>query len=109
MFSEPAIFDEIARDAVNLCLQSLISAAQTLKSKLPSESTLDVYLFLVRHLLILKEMTQNLDLENKSTDRPIDLSGVTGTFTPSRGAMRLTSSRNARIRAWADLLVSGVA
>ncbi|KAI0731611.1 Sec34-like family-domain-containing protein [Fomitopsis betulina] len=84
-FVKPAIFDEIAREAVNLCLQSLISAAQTLKSKLPSESTLDVYLFLVRHLLILKEMTQNLDLENKSTDRPIDLSGVTETLASVLG------------------------
>ena len=41
---------------------------------------LDSYLFLVRHLLILKEMTQNLDLENKNPERGIELPGMTGTF-----------------------------
>ena len=107
---EPAIFDDIAREAVTLCLQSLVSAAQTLRSKQPIGSVLDSYLFLVRHLLILKEMTQNLDLENKNPERGIDLSGMTGTLhlhLPQRCA--LTSGRNARVRARADDLVFALA
>ncbi|KAH9839058.1 Sec34-like family-domain-containing protein [Rhodofomes roseus] len=82
-FVKSAIFDDIAREAVNLCRQSLVSAAETLKSK--AQSTLDGQLFLVRHLLILKEMTQNLDLENKNPDRGIDLSGVTDTLASMLG------------------------
>ena len=35
-------------------------------------------LFLARHLLILKEMTQNLDLVHRNVDRGLDLSGVNG-------------------------------
>ncbi|KAH9932506.1 Sec34-like family-domain-containing protein [Fomitopsis serialis] len=84
-FVKAAIFDDIAREAVNLCRQSLVSAAETLKSKAPPQSTLDGQLFLVRHLLILKEMTQNLDLENKNPDRGIDLSGVTDTLASMLG------------------------
>lgn len=39
---------------------------------------LDAQLFLVRHLLILKEMTQNLDFAQSNTQPNIDLGGVTG-------------------------------
>jgi len=43
-------------------------------------------LFLVRHLLILKEVTQNLDLVNRDTvNRTIDLSGMTETLTSMLG------------------------
>ena len=41
----------------------------------------------VRHLLILKEMTQNLDLVGQDdTSRTIDLFAVTGTFYTFRGS-----------------------
>lgn len=44
---------------------------------------LDGGLFLVRHLLILKEMTQNLDFVNRdTTNRTVDLSAVTGLHLP---------------------------
>lgn len=33
---------------------------------------------MVRHLLLLKEMTQNLDFATKDSDRTLDLTGVTG-------------------------------
>ncbi|EMD33046.1 hypothetical protein CERSUDRAFT_160557 [Gelatoporia subvermispora B] len=76
-YVKPAIFDDIAQEAVALCLQSLVNAAETLKSTKPS-STTDGQLFLVRHLVILKELTQSLDLERKTADRGPGLSGVSG-------------------------------
>ncbi|KAI0644707.1 Sec34-domain-containing protein [Trametes meyenii] len=75
-FVKPAIFDELAQEAIKYCLQTLVSAAETLRSKKPPESVYDGHLFLLRHLLILKEMTQNLDLVHRNVDRGIDLSGV---------------------------------
>ena len=46
-----------------------------------TSKTLDGELFLVRHLLILKEMTQNLDLVGRDdASRTVDLSAVTGRF-----------------------------
>lgn len=84
-FVKPAIFDDLAREAVNLCRQSLVNAAETLKSKSPPGSTLDGQLFLVRHLLILKELTQNLDLAHTSPERGIDMSGVTETLASALG------------------------
>ncbi|OSD04130.1 Sec34-domain-containing protein [Trametes coccinea BRFM310] len=76
-FVKPAIFDELAQEAIKYCLQTLLSAAETVKTrKPPPESEYDGHLFLLRHLLILKEMTQNLDLVHRNVDRGIDLSGV---------------------------------
>ncbi|KAI0368378.1 Sec34-domain-containing protein [Pilatotrama ljubarskyi] len=75
-FVKPGIFDELAQEAIKYCLQTLVSAAETIKSKNPPSSVYDAHLFLLRHLLILKEMTQNLDLVHRNVDRGIDLSGV---------------------------------
>lgn len=80
--SQPAIFDDIAQEAVNLCRQSLVSAADTLKSKSPPTSILDGHLFLVRHILILKEITQNLDFASRDPERVVDFIGVTGRRFP---------------------------
>ncbi|KAI0633496.1 Sec34-domain-containing protein [Trametes polyzona] len=75
-FVKPAIFDELAQEAIKYCLQTLVSAAETLKSKNPPASVYDGHLFLLRHLLILKEMTQNLDLVHRDVDRGVVLPGV---------------------------------
>jgi hypothetical protein len=93
---QPAIFEDIAQEAVNICRQSLVSAAEIMKggkstvSSTPNVSTnfggrrLDGELFLVRHLLILKEMIQNLDFVNReNTPRSVDLSAVTGKCSSS--------------------------
>ena len=90
---QPAIFEDIAQEAINICRQSLVSAADAIKgvkadvtlhgpgSSYTTSKTLDGELFLVRHLLILKEMTQNLDLVGRNdTSRTVDLSAVTGRF-----------------------------
>ncbi|PSS38005.1 hypothetical protein PHLCEN_2v145 [Hermanssonia centrifuga] len=84
-FVKPGIFDDIAQEAVNLCRQSLVAASDVLKSKNPPSSVLDGQLFLVRHLLILKEMTQNLDFTSKDPERTVDLSSVTDTLASMLG------------------------
>ena len=64
-----------------------------LKAKNPPASVLDGQLFLIRHLLILKEMTRNLDLVGrdivKSSSDPY---GVTGVFcrTPQNAVVKCT-------------------
>lgn len=96
--AQPAIFEDIAQEAINLCKQSLVSAADTIKgvktnivsqgqgTSYATSSTLDGELFLVRHLLILKEVTQNLDLVSRDdTSRTVNLSAVTGVFYVNRG------------------------
>ena len=88
---QPAIFEDIAQEAINICRHSLVSAADAIKgvktnvgSQGPEQSyatskTFDGELFLVRHLLILKEVTQNLDLVSRdNASRTVDLSAVTG-------------------------------
>ncbi|KAG6910078.1 hypothetical protein DXG01_013130, partial [Tephrocybe rancida] len=63
-FVKPAIFEDIAQEAINLCRQSLVAAADLIRVKAPMDSQL----FLARHLLLLKEVTQNLDLSQKDTE-----------------------------------------
>ncbi|KAI0694271.1 Sec34-domain-containing protein [Cytidiella melzeri] len=88
-FVKPAIFDDIAQEAVSLCKQSLVAAADALKAKSAPTVTLDGQLFLVRHILILKEMTQNLDFASSTKDNDvferIDLGGVTETLASMLG------------------------
>ncbi|KAG9220431.1 hypothetical protein CCMSSC00406_0003887 [Pleurotus cornucopiae] len=78
-FVKPAIFEDIAQEAVGLCRYSLVSASETIKTKNSSTSVVDGCLFLIRHLLILKEITNSLDLVQK--DMGLDeFGGVTETL-----------------------------
>jgi len=67
-YVQPTIFSDLAQEAVSLCHTSLLSAADRLRVKSPFDSQL----FTVRHLLILREITRNLDLAQK------DETGVSG-------------------------------
>ncbi|KAG6809162.1 hypothetical protein H0H92_001356 [Tricholoma furcatifolium] len=60
-FVKPVIFEDIAQEAISLCRQSLVAAAELIRVKAP----LDSQLFLARHLLLLKEVTQSLDLAQR--------------------------------------------
>ncbi|KAJ7637031.1 Sec34-like family-domain-containing protein [Roridomyces roridus] len=81
-FVNPAIFEDIAQEAVSLCRQSLIVASDMIKQRSAGSTaggTLDGDLFLVRHLLILKEITHNLDLAHRDGGEDFQY-GVTDTL-----------------------------
>ena len=69
-----AVFEDLAQEAVVTCRKSLTSASDILAAK--KEKSMDARLFLVRHLLILKEMTAGLELGGR--DRRRDWQGITG-------------------------------
>lgn len=59
-YIEYGTFQEIAHEAISACRKSLGEAA-TVLAQLPDHKPLDGQLFLIRHLLILKEMTANVE------------------------------------------------
>ncbi|KAH7923166.1 Sec34-domain-containing protein [Leucogyrophana mollusca] len=79
-FVKPAIFEDIAQEAVSLCRQSLVASSRMLKLRSPPSSNLDGELFLVRHLLILKEVANNLDFVRKDAEPRADFGGMTDTL-----------------------------
>ncbi|KAG8951221.1 Golgi transport complex subunit 3 [Tulasnella sp. 419] len=80
-FVKPTIFEDMAHEAISLCRESLISAAELLPAK-GSGDVADGGLFLIRHLLILKELTSALGLETITVQRgrAVDFSIVTDTL-----------------------------
>jgi hypothetical protein len=62
-YIDAAVFTDLAQEAVLTCRQSLSSASDLITTANGKDTTAsDAKLFLVRHLLILKEMTAGLDL-----------------------------------------------
>jgi hypothetical protein len=81
------VFDDLAQEAITTCRRNLSAAADLLSAK--KDRAVDSKLFLVRHLLILKEMTAGLELGRK--DRQRDWHGITGKLladTPGRAHSR---------------------
>ncbi|KAF9445796.1 hypothetical protein P691DRAFT_805193 [Macrolepiota fuliginosa MF-IS2] len=86
-FVQPAIFEDIAQEAIQLCHQSLITASENIKAHKGSAGMLDGELFLLRHLLILKEVIVDFELggggsgiAGSSTDMGLIGGGVTDTL-----------------------------
>lgn len=89
-FAQDAIFQDFAAEAVTLCRQSLVTASLLIAARAspPSSSSdgankaeagdrrADGFLFLIRHLLLLKEMVRSVDLRH--VERAADWSSVTG-------------------------------
>ncbi|KAL8277753.1 hypothetical protein RQP46_009875 [Phenoliferia psychrophenolica] len=69
-----AIFEDFAGEAVTLCRQSLSAAAGQISTR-PENTKIDGQLFLIRHLLLLKEMVRSVDLVQ--IERAADFSSVT--------------------------------
>nr|ODO02272.1 hypothetical protein L204_01004 [Cryptococcus depauperatus CBS 7855] len=61
-YVDAAVFDDLAQDAVTMCRRSLSSASDLILAQKGKDKSVDSKLFLVRHLLILKEMTAGLEL-----------------------------------------------
>ena len=77
--TQPAIFNDLAHEAVSLCRASLLNAADALGAK----SAIDGKLFLVRQLLILRDITRNVHLAQKDEPRAVgaDAYSMTGGYT----------------------------
>ncbi|KPV74096.1 uncharacterized protein RHOBADRAFT_16425, partial [Rhodotorula graminis WP1] len=78
-----AIFEDFAGEAVALCRKSLVDASAQIAAQPPvaegqtaQDKEADGTLFLVRHLLLLKEMVRSVDLVH--IERAADFSSVTG-------------------------------
>ncbi|KAG8953489.1 Golgi transport complex subunit 3 [Tulasnella sp. 424] len=83
-YVKPAIFEDIAYEAISLCRESLMSASDLISAKSKSATALqpnspDGQLFLIRHLLILKEMATAVGLDAQK-ERGMDFSGMADTL-----------------------------
>ncbi|CAJ0869727.1 7890_t:CDS:10 [Entrophospora sp. SA101] len=67
------IFDDIAQDVVLLCLKSLLSASETISK----HSKLDGQLFLIKHLLILKDQIAVFGTQFVHEEKDLDFSSIT--------------------------------
>lgn len=84
-----SIFDDIAREGINFCRWSLTSGANRILAKGTPTSQVDSQLFLIRHLLVLKDLIVALDLSGGESDGPLEFRHVTGVF-PSCSAYDCT-------------------
>ena len=64
---------------MSLCRQSLVTSSNLVGQR-SSTGAIDGQLFLVRHLLILKEVANNLDYTPKDAELRTDIGGVTGEY-----------------------------
>ncbi|QRV93906.1 conserved oligomeric Golgi complex subunit 3 [Ceratobasidium sp. AG-Ba] len=67
-YVKPAIFQDISQEAISLCRLSILSAADLIVAR-PDTSEVDAHLFVIRHLLALKEITTAV--ENATTDHEV--------------------------------------
>lgn len=87
------VFEDLARRTVILCIQTLTSGANKIrKTKAPIHADL----FLVRHLLILREQLVPFDIKLQSIEKELDFtptsSALNTYFFNSRSMLRLDSS-----------------
>ncbi|RIB08130.1 Sec34-like family-domain-containing protein [Gigaspora rosea] len=73
----PKIFDDIAQDAVDLCLHSLLTTSEIVAK----ESRLDGQLFLIKHLLILKDQIASFDTQFIHEEKDLDFSQITSALS----------------------------
>jgi hypothetical protein len=78
-YVQPAIFEDIAQEALHLCRTALSSGAEVLAAR---TTRLDGALFAVRHLLVLKELAAGLDLAQRAESAALlSPTGLTGGMT----------------------------
>ncbi|GAA6024815.1 hypothetical protein JCM10207_009291, partial [Rhodosporidiobolus poonsookiae] len=108
----PAIFTDFAGEAVLLCLQSLLSASSALtvsataagKEKTTGgDPSAEGQLFLIRHLLLLKEMVRSVDLVRR--ERGVEFGSVTEALAT---LLRTTTASLLNPRVLVDLASRGL-
>ncbi|KAJ1295307.1 hypothetical protein BS78_01G214000 [Paspalum vaginatum] len=68
---EPSVFTGLAQEAVEVCSTSLLSASKAISKK---AAPMDGQLFLIKHLLILREQIAPFDIEFSVTHKELDFS-----------------------------------
>jgi hypothetical protein len=89
--AQSTVFDDLAHQIVHQTTLSLYQASVQLSSK---SSQVDSQLFLIKHLLILKQQIVAFDIEFVTPDVSFDFSGVTNTFWELRERGGLFNPRN---------------
>ncbi|KAK4692491.1 conserved oligomeric Golgi complex subunit 3, partial [Lecanoromycetidae sp. Uapishka_2] len=87
------VFDDLAHNIVHQTTLSLQHASSLVTQK-TSNSAIDGRLFLIKHLLILKQQIVAFDIEYVTPDISFDFSGVTNTFWELRERGGLFDPRN---------------
>ncbi|KAJ8655596.1 hypothetical protein O0I10_008684 [Lichtheimia ornata] len=74
---QTVVFEDLAQEAVSLCNESLKQAFETITTK---KSRLDGQLFMIRHLLVLKEQLAPFEANLVHSGKELDFSHVTDTL-----------------------------
>ena len=94
------VFAGLAQDAVNACTQSLFSSARAISE---SATEFDGELFLVKHLLILREQISPFNVELSSKEKLLDFTSTAHAlnhFVSSRRTLFRFDSTNALLELW---------
>ena len=91
--SQSTVFDDLAHNIVHQTTLSLRNASNLVSQRVPN-SSVDGQLFLIKHLLILKQQIVAFDIEYVTPDISFDFSGVTNTFWELRERGGLFDPRN---------------
>lgn len=89
--SQSAVFDDLAHEIVHQTTLSLHRASSLIASR---TTITDAQLFLLKHLLLLKQQIVAFDIEYVTPDVSFDFSGVTNTFYELRDRGGLFDPRN---------------
>jgi len=85
---EPKVFEDIALQSVQSCTQSLRDGSKYIEKR---SGTIHGDLFLVKHLLILREQLSPFDIDLRSVERQLDFSDA------GRAVSRFLANRNRRL------------
>lgn len=85
---EPKVFEDMALQSVQACTRCLRDGAEYIKKR---SGVLDSDLFLVKHLLILREQLSPFDIELRSVERQLDFSDA------GKAVARFLANRNRRL------------